>query len=78
MTREHWDAPYEAQAYEETGWFEAEPTVSLELIEECRVAPSEAVVDVGCGESFLVDRLLERGFKSLVLADISQVALDEV
>jgi len=78
MTREHWDTTYETKAHEETGWFESEPTVSLELIEECGVSPSERVVDVGCGESFLVDRLLDRGFQSVVLADISQVALDGI
>ena len=76
MTREHWDATYETKAHEETGWFELEPTVSLELIEQCGVSQSERVVDVGCGESFLVDRLLGRGFQSMVLADISPVALD--
>jgi len=78
MTREHWDATYEAKAHEETGWFEAEPTVSLELIEASGISASARVVDVGCGESHLVDRLLDRGFSSLVLTDISQVALDEV
>lgn len=78
MTREHWDATYEAKAHEETGWFELEPTVSLELIAECGVAPSERVVDVGCGESHLVDRLLDREFSSVVLTDISRVALDAV
>ena len=76
MTREHWDTTYETKAHEETGWFELEPTVSLELIEQSGVAPSERVVDVGCGQSHLVDRLLEREFGSLVLTDISRVALD--
>ena len=47
MTREHWDATYETKAHEETGWFELEPTISLELIEQCGVSPSERVVDVG-------------------------------
>ena len=76
MTREHWDATYETKAHEETGWFELEPTISLELIEQCGVSPSERVVDVGCGQSHLVGRLLERGIESVVLADISPVALD--
>jgi 2-polyprenyl-3-methyl-5-hydroxy-6-metoxy-1,4-benzoquinol methylase len=40
--------------------------------------PSRAVIDVGAGESLLVDSLLARGFTDVTLLDISQHALREV
>lgn len=73
----YWDDVYSTRQITDVSWFQREPTVSLRLI----VAHStidDSVVDVGAGESFLVDRLLGLGYSNLTLLDASGVALDEV
>jgi hypothetical protein len=72
----HWDDAYGTRGPEGVSWFQAEPTVSLTLIEALGVSPSAAVVDVGGGASVLVDRLVDRGFVDVTVVDISDVALE--
>ena len=58
-------------------WYRPHLETSLELIE--RVAPgrSASIIDVGSGESTLVDDLLVHGYSNLTVLDISQVAVDK-
>jgi SAM-dependent methyltransferase len=65
----HWDQVYASKSPEEVSWFQASPTVSLELIRRS-AAPPASVLDVGAGTSFLVDHLLDAGFRPGVI-DIS-------
>lgn len=46
--------------------------MSLELIGLLDVSPTDAVIDVGGGASFLVDRLVESGFSDLSVLDVSE------
>jgi 2-polyprenyl-3-methyl-5-hydroxy-6-metoxy-1,4-benzoquinol methylase len=48
----------------------------LELIERAYSDRSVSIVDVGGGESTLVDDLCKRGFRDITVLDISQTALD--
>jgi SAM-dependent methyltransferase len=73
--KQHWENVYATKRVTEVSWFEAEPRVSLELIE--RASPAHgSVIDVGGGASLLVDRLLDRGFKKIAVLDISAAALE--
>ncbi|MDA0352947.1 MAG: class I SAM-dependent methyltransferase [Chloroflexi bacterium] len=78
MTQRHWDEAYSGTAIERTGWYEETPTISLALIDECRLSPQDSIVDIGAGASTLVDRLLDRGFENLAVLDISGQALDHL
>jgi SAM-dependent methyltransferase len=72
--KEHWETIYATKPVSDVSWFEADPRVSLELIE--LASPSHGrVIDVGGGASLLVDRLLDRGFKKVAVLDISAGAL---
>jgi SAM-dependent methyltransferase len=71
---EHWDAVYAARAPEEVSWFQSEPALSLELV-RAAAGPADPVVDVGGGASLLVDRLLELGYESVTVLDVSERAL---
>ena len=74
----HWDQAHADTATDQTGWFEQDPTSSLTLIARCDLAPTDPILDVGARTSFLVDRLLHRGFQNVTVLDISPTALDEV
>lgn len=56
--KDHWDAVYTTKANDEVSWFEADPTLSLNLIQQVSPTPN-SVIDVGGGQSLLVDRLLD-------------------
>lgn len=70
----HWDATYDTRGATGVSWYQQQPNVSLELIGEVATNGGSAI-DVGGGESLLVDRLLERGFGDVTVLDVSPVAL---
>ncbi len=72
----HWDRLYASKALEEVSWYQSRPALSLELIESSVVGPSGAILDVGGGDSLLVDHLLEAGYTDLTVLDVSSAALD--
>ncbi len=75
--QEHWDSVYRSRQADELSWFQAEPTMSLELIRALRPAPT-SMVDVGAGASVLADHLLDDGIDAVTIVDISDQALDNV
>ena len=71
----HWEKIYAAGDADSVSWFQSDPTPSLDLIVTAGVAPDAAILDVGGGASLLVDRLLDRGFSTLSVLDVSGQAL---
>lgn len=74
--KEHWEGVYRDKSPLDVSWYQAEPVISLELIEASGCGPDAAVIDVGGGASVLVDHLLARGYRSLTVLDISGRALE--
>jgi ubiquinone/menaquinone biosynthesis C-methylase UbiE len=72
----HWEEVYRTTAAEELGWHQAQPTMSLRLIESTGVQKTGNLIDVGGGDSTLVDHLLEQGFQHITVLDISSTALE--
>jgi hypothetical protein len=60
----HWDHIYETKAGNELSWFQESPAISLDLIRVAGAKPGAAIIDIGGGESRLVDALLDEGFHS--------------
>jgi trans-aconitate methyltransferase len=71
----HWNGVYGRSDIRDVSWFEPEPGVSLELVDEAGVGPGDAIVDVGGGASVLVDRLLDGGFQDVTVVDVADSAL---
>ncbi len=74
----YWQNVWSAKNHHETSWFQEAPGPSLAFVDALNLSPDDPIIDVGCGQSFLVDELLQRNFRSLHLLDISQSALDAV
>ena len=72
--QEYWDKVYAERGEDGVSWFQAEPTLSLELLQQAGLKPGARILDIGGGASRLVDLLLVRGLKVDVL-DISEQAL---
>ena len=71
----HWDAVYSTRGEEQLSWFEALPSLSLRMMEAAGLTPETCVLDVGGGDSRLVDVLAARGLDCLAVLDVSGAAL---
>jgi hypothetical protein len=54
-TKRHWEKVYTANAPDSVSWYRAHLETSLALIERAAVARSASIIDIGGGESTLVD-----------------------
>jgi 2-polyprenyl-3-methyl-5-hydroxy-6-metoxy-1,4-benzoquinol methylase len=73
--RSHWEKVYQTKLPTEVSWYRPHLEVSLQLIEEAAPNRDAHVIDVGGGESTLVDDLLARGYHKLSVLDVSSTAL---
>lgn len=71
----HWDAVYDRSGTSGVSWYQAHPSVSMELIEALGIHARSSVIDVGAGRSSLAAALLQRGFSDITLLDLSDAAL---
>jgi 2-polyprenyl-3-methyl-5-hydroxy-6-metoxy-1,4-benzoquinol methylase len=74
--RSHWERIYKTKAPNRVSWFRSHLDTSLSLIARAKPDCSASIIDVGGGESTLVDDLLAQGYKELTVLDISQTAID--
>ena len=76
MGKEHWENIYATKGMEEVSWFQKVPTTSLDLIKQVAKNKQDAIIDIGGGDGFLVDNLLELGYTDITVLDISKNAID--
>jgi SAM-dependent methyltransferase len=75
----HWENIYGKKAADAVSWYRPHletSQTSLELIERAAPEYSASIIDIGGGESTLVDDLLARGYRNISVLDISQTAVD--
>jgi 2-polyprenyl-3-methyl-5-hydroxy-6-metoxy-1,4-benzoquinol methylase len=75
-TKTHWEKVYTNKPPEAVSWYRAHLETSLALIERASPSRSAVIIDVGGGESTLVDDLLRQGYKNTTVLDVSQTAID--
>lgn len=74
-SKSHWETVYRTRNPTEVSWYRPHLEVSLQLIGEAARDRDARVIDVGGGESTLVDDLLGRGYRNLCVLDVSSTAL---
>lgn len=74
--KQHWEKVYADKSSLKVSWYQAEPTLSLELISNTRIAKDASIIDVGGGSSVLVDYLLQNGYQNISVLDLSTKALN--
>jgi hypothetical protein len=74
--KEHWQQVFTSKGERDLSWFEALPAVSLQMMEEAGLGPDTCVLDVGGGDSRLVDLLAAGGLDCLAVLDVSGAALE--
>tara|TARA_B100001093_G_scaffold457945_1_gene470040 strand:- start:200 stop:817 length:618 start_codon:yes stop_codon:yes gene_type:complete len=74
--KKHWENVFQTKTPQEVSWTEAYPKRSIELIQSFNLDKSASIIDIGGGDSLLVDALLELDFTNLSVLDISGKALE--
>lgn len=74
-TRERWNAIYATHGDRQVSWFEPLPAVSVRMMEAAGLTPETCVIDVGGGDSRLVDYLVGHGLDCVAVLDVSGAAL---
>jgi len=76
-TQNHWDTVYKTKNPDQVSWAQEIPKTSLEFIHSFGLKKTAKIIDVGGGDSKLVDYLLYEGFENITVLDISEIALDK-
>jgi len=71
----HWENVYSSKPSEKLGWYKPHLQPSLTWIKELSLGADAKIIDVGGGASTLVDDLLDAGYRSITVLDISETAL---
>jgi SAM-dependent methyltransferase len=72
----HWDTVYRTKQFDKVSWYAPHLAESLRLITGLVPNKDAAIIDIGGGESTLVDDLLDRGYRDVSVLDISATAID--
>jgi SAM-dependent methyltransferase len=76
IKKDHWENVFATKGETEVSWFQKKPETSLQLIQACRLPKDAKIIDIGGGDSYLIDSLIEIGYTNLYLLDISEKAIE--
>src|SRR5258708_21597124 len=68
----HWEKIYRQKAPDAVSWYRPHLETSLALIEKAAPERGVSIIDVGGGESTLVDDLLAHGYQNITVLDVSK------
>lgn len=74
----HWENVFSTKGEKEVSWYQHYPKTSVDFVEGLKLSKEAKIIDVGGGDSYLIDALLEKGYTSLYLLDISQKAIERM
>jgi SAM-dependent methyltransferase len=74
--RSHWEQVYATKDPEQVSWFRPHLERSLELIERAAPDRGASILDVGAGQSTLLDDLLALGYGNITVLEISPTAIE--
>jgi 2-polyprenyl-3-methyl-5-hydroxy-6-metoxy-1,4-benzoquinol methylase len=75
-TKTHWEQIYAGKAPEAVSWYRPHLETSLALVERAASGYSASIIDIGGGESTLVDDLLAWGYENITVLDVSETAIN--
>ncbi len=75
--KRHWETVYETKNPDQVSWTQDKPTTSLDFIHSFDLPKTARIIDVGGGDSKLVDHLLAQGYENITVLDISSKAIEK-
>lgn len=74
--KRHWEQVYQTKTPEQVSWTQTIPQTSLNFIKGFDLPKDARIIDIGGGDSHLVDYLLQDGFTDITVLDIAEAALE--
>ena len=74
--KEHWERIFDTDKTTAFSWFQVYPKTSIDFLELFNLPLDAKIIDIGGGDSNLVDVLIEKGYKNITVLDISANALN--
>ncbi|MDG2146622.1 MAG: class I SAM-dependent methyltransferase [Flavobacteriaceae bacterium] len=75
--KSHWENIYSSKQPNELSWTQKIPQISLDLIKSLNLSKSSSIIDVGGGQSMLVDFLIDLGYTNISVLDLSKNAISK-
>ena len=76
--KSHWENVFATKTETEVSWFQENPKTSVNFIKEFDLPKNSKIIDIGGGDSYFIDALLDLGFTNLYLLDISAKAIERI
>ena len=76
--KEHWEKVFATKQETEVSWYQQKPETSVNFFIENNIPKEAKIIDIGGGDSYLIDNLLELGYGNLFLLDISENAIERI
>jgi 2-polyprenyl-3-methyl-5-hydroxy-6-metoxy-1,4-benzoquinol methylase len=77
QNKQHWENVFSTKSPNEVSWTQDHPTTSMNYLENLNLSKTANIIDVGGGDSNLIDALLEKGYQNIWVLDISEAALEK-
>ncbi len=74
--KDHWEHIYKNKQLAEVSWYQPVPQTSLDFVGQLGIRKTAKIIDIGGGDSFFVDELLDRGYTDITVLDISEAAIE--
>lgn len=76
--KQHWENVFATKQETEVSWYEQKPETSINFFIQNDIPKDSKIIDIGGGDSYLIDNLLELGYENLFLLDISDNAIERI
>ncbi len=76
--KQHWEKVFATKQVTEVSWYQQKPETSINFFIENNISKEAKIIDIGGGDSYLIDNLLELGYENLFLLDISANAIERI
>jgi SAM-dependent methyltransferase len=76
--KRHWENVFATKKETEVSWYQQKPETSIQFFVENNIPKDAKIIDIGGGDSYLVDNLLDLGYTNLFLLDISANAIERI
>jgi len=76
ITENHWNNIYNTKDADKVGWFQPNPVPSIEMLKTSGFNKNSHIIDIGGGDSYFAEQLLDLGYKNISVLDISECAIE--
>lgn len=74
----HWENVFTTKTEKDVSWFQENPETSIAFVDKFNLPKDAKIIDIGGGDSYFIDTLLDLGYINLYLLDISAKAIERI